>query len=62
MDKLLILTYHAVDTRPSVISVSPEMFLQQMEQLAKHGLRGIGLAEAFAHHDEHGRFSGAQLR
>lgn len=47
--KLLILTYHAVDTRQSVTSISAELFQWQMETLATLGLVGISLADAFDH-------------
>ena len=56
MEKLLILTYHAVDLRPSVISVSPDLFQQQMETLAHHKLEGMSLATAMKHHEQHGAF------
>ena len=56
MTKLLILTYHAVDMRPSVISVSPEQFEQQMATLAMHQLHGTSLATALDYRDQHGVF------
>lgn len=56
MDKILILTYHAVDNRSSVTSVSPGLFRWQMESLADLGLRGINLAEAFRHFRQTGKF------
>lgn len=56
MKKLLILTYHAVDSRPSVISISPELFRYQMETLAKHRLRGVSMIEALDHYEQHRKF------
>ena len=55
-DRLLVLTYHAVDGRTSVISTPPGRFAAQMDQLAAHGLRGIGLAEAFDHFEQNAAF------
>lgn len=55
-EKLLILTYHAVDTRQSVISITPELFQWQMESLAARGLVGISLACAFDHLARTGSF------
>ena len=56
MEKLLILTYHAVDSRSSVTSVTPALFQKQMEMLDDKGLRGISLSEAFDHADQTGRY------
>ena len=55
-DPLLILTYHAIDDRPDVISVSPEQFGWQMEQLAARGLNGISLGMAFEHLEKTGQY------
>jgi len=55
-DRLLVLTYHAIDDEPSVISMPPALFRRQMDTLAALGLRGIGLVEAFRHREETGRF------
>jgi len=55
-DSLLVLTYHAVDQRRSVISVAPALFRQQMEALASRGLSGISLKEAFLHRERTGCF------
>lgn len=55
-DRLLVLTWHAVDERASVISTPPGRFAAQMDQLAAHGLRGVGLAEAFDHREREGAF------
>lgn len=41
-----IFTYHAIDNRESVISVSPALFCRQMETLAEQGIRGISLDQA----------------
>lgn len=51
-----ILTYHAIDERDSVISVSPARFRSQMEALGRLGMRGVSLAEAFDHLDRAGHF------
>lgn len=53
---LLILTYHAIDDRPDIISVSPEQFSWQMEQLAVRGLNGISLSMAFEHLEKTGQY------
>ena len=53
---LLVLTYHAIDNRSSVISVSPEQFRWQMEQLTARGIAGISLAQAFDHMEQNGRY------
>jgi peptidoglycan/xylan/chitin deacetylase (PgdA/CDA1 family) len=55
-DRLPVLTYHAIDTRASVISVPPEEFRRQMEMLAQRGRTGISLEDAFAHRERDGRF------
>jgi peptidoglycan/xylan/chitin deacetylase (PgdA/CDA1 family) len=55
-DRLLVLTWHAIDTRPSVISMPPAAFRGQMEALARHGLRGVSLAQAFEQREREGRF------
>jgi peptidoglycan/xylan/chitin deacetylase (PgdA/CDA1 family) len=56
MKNLLILTYHAIDNRQSVISTPPKLFRQQMEMLAERNLVGISLAEAFVHLERTGSF------
>jgi len=53
-NSLLVLTYHAIDDRSAVISVSPERFCWQMEQLAARGMKGISLAQAFDHLEQTG--------
>jgi peptidoglycan/xylan/chitin deacetylase (PgdA/CDA1 family) len=50
------LTYHAVDDRPSVISVSPGGLRRQLQLLSERRLQGISLAEAFAHREATGTF------
>ncbi|MDX1380345.1 MAG: polysaccharide deacetylase family protein [Xanthomonadales bacterium] len=55
-DRLLVLTWHAVDERASVISTPPGRFRRQLDQLAEHGCRGMGLAEAFRQRAAAGRF------
>jgi peptidoglycan/xylan/chitin deacetylase (PgdA/CDA1 family) len=55
-DRLLVLTYHAVDTRRSVISVTPGLFRLQMEALASLGPSGISLQDAFRHRERIGCF------
>jgi peptidoglycan/xylan/chitin deacetylase (PgdA/CDA1 family) len=55
-DRLTILTYHAIDERKSVISVSPALFRRQMELLAQRNIQGISLAQAFEYRDREGRF------
>lgn len=52
----LILTYHAIDSRSAVISVSPGQFRWQMEQLNANGLSGISLAQAFEYFEKTGEF------
>jgi len=56
MNKLSVLTYHAIDTRPSVISIDPRLFQSQMEMLAAQNFIGIGLSEAFDHLERTGSF------
>lgn len=55
-NRLTILTYHAVDERPAVISVTPAAFRRQMGQLSRRGIRGISLENAFHHHEQTGGF------
>jgi peptidoglycan/xylan/chitin deacetylase (PgdA/CDA1 family) len=55
-DRLPVLTYHAIDTRVSVVSTPPGEFRGQMEALAQHGLRGVSLAQAFACLERDGHF------
>lgn len=55
-DRLLVLTWHALDERASVISTPPDRLRRQLDQLAEHGYRGIGLAEAFRQRAAAGRF------
>ena len=40
-----ILTYHSLDDSGSVISVRPELFIRQMEELAGSGIKVVRLAE-----------------
>ena len=56
MDKLLILTYHAIDSKPSVISTPPTLFQWQMETLAAQNLTGISLSSAYKHMEKTGCF------
>ena len=56
VDRLAVLTYHAVDDRQSVISVTPADFRRQAEMLAQRGLRAISLAQAFATREAAGEF------
>ncbi len=53
---LPVITYHAIDRRPSVISLSPELFRWQMETLAARGFAGMSLAQAFGHLELTGRY------
>lgn len=53
---LPVLTYHAIDSRPSVISLSPDLFRWQMEALAARGVAGISLARAFDHFERTGHY------
>ena len=55
-DRLLVLTWHAVDARASVISTPPDRFRSQLDQLKGRGFTGIGLAEAFRRRAAEGRF------
>lgn len=55
-DRLLVLTWHAIDVLPSVISMPPAAFRGQMEALAQRGLRGVSLAQAFEQREREGRF------
>jgi peptidoglycan/xylan/chitin deacetylase (PgdA/CDA1 family) len=55
-DRLTVLTYHAVDDRSSVISVTPEVFRHQATSLAERRLRGMSLAQAFAEREQNGAF------
>jgi peptidoglycan/xylan/chitin deacetylase (PgdA/CDA1 family) len=55
-DSLLALTWHAIDRRQSVISITPDQFRWQMVTLAEHGLRGISLEQAFEQRALTGRF------
>jgi len=55
-DTLLVLTYHAIDEEPSLISTPPALFRRQMDTLAECGIRGISLAEAFRARGDTGRF------
>jgi peptidoglycan/xylan/chitin deacetylase (PgdA/CDA1 family) len=56
MNGLTVLTYHAVDNRDSVISVSPALFEGQMQALASNNIAGISLRAAFEHLVQTGRF------
>lgn len=42
---LSILTFHAIDERPSIISVSPHLFRRAMASLHERGVRTLGLLE-----------------
>lgn len=53
---LPVLTYHAIDQRPAVISTPPALFRRQIEELAGRGLAGISLAQAFAQRERTGGF------
>lgn len=55
-DRLLVLTWHAVDERDSVISVSPAVLQGQAQALADRGFRGISLQQAFAERESAGAF------
>jgi hypothetical protein len=55
-DRLLVLTWHAIDLLPSVISMPPAAFRGQMEALAQRSLRGVSLAQAFEQREREGRF------
>jgi len=55
-NQLSIVTYHAIDDRESVLSVSPVLFRRQMEVLAEHDLTGISLTSAFKGYTESGHF------
>jgi len=55
-DRLLVLTWHAVDEHASVISTPPDRFRGQLDLLAAHGFSGVGLAEAFRRRAAAGRF------
>ena len=56
MNRLTILTYHAVDNRDSVISVSPTLFQRQMKTLAANNIVGISLRTAYDHLAQTGQF------
>lgn len=55
-EPLPVLTWHAIDERRSVISTPPAVFRRQVEALARRGLRGVSLAQAFAHRERTGAF------
>ena len=55
-NSILVLTWHAIDRRQSVISITPDQFRWQMANLAEHGLRGISLEQAFEQRALTGRF------
>lgn len=55
-NRLSILTYHAIDNRDSVISVTPEVFRRHMDILAYRGISGISLAQAFECLNDNGHF------
>lgn len=46
---LPVLMYHYISRFPNSIAVSPELFAEHCEVLAKNGWRGVGLAEAEAY-------------
>ena len=41
-----VLTFHAIEERPSVISVSPQVFLRGIARLHEHGYRTLSLLKA----------------
>lgn len=45
---LSILTFHAVDDRPSIISLASRAFVRAIERLDQHGARFLSLADALA--------------
>lgn len=55
-DRMLVLTWHAIDERSAVISMAPGLFRQQVETLAGLGFRGISLAQACEHLEQTGAF------
>lgn len=55
-DRLLVLTWHAVDERDSVVSVSPALLRRQAQVLAERGFRGISLEQAFLERESAGAF------
>lgn len=57
--RIAVLTYHSLDRTGSVVSVAPETFAAQMEELARLGMRGISLREAVGHRQRHGTWPGA---
>src|SRR5262245_38055173 len=46
-----ILTYHSLDRSSSVISVEPDRFRRQMEQLAASGVKVVPLADVLTHEE-----------
>lgn len=54
MRSITILTYHSLDTSQSVVSVSPQIFSQQMASLDNAGFRAICLNDALDHHAANG--------
>ena len=54
--KLTVITYHAVDDRGDIISVTPARFRRQMKLLGTHGYRGVSLKEAFNCLEQNGTF------
>ena len=46
MRSIPILTYHSLDSSGSVVSVSPQVFADQMSCLADTGYRGLSLSDA----------------
>ena len=46
---LAVLTFHALDDRPSVLSFSPRLFRHGMRLLHEHGYKTLGLAQAVKH-------------
>jgi peptidoglycan/xylan/chitin deacetylase (PgdA/CDA1 family) len=55
-DRMLVLTWHAIDERPSVLSMPPGLFRLQVETLAGLGFRGISPAQAFDHLERAGAY------
>lgn len=55
-DAISILTYHSLDASGSVLSVTPQVFADQMACLANLGLRGVTLRAALAEREAAGRW------
>jgi len=50
MQGISILTYHSLDSSGSVVSVSPQVFADQMSCLADAGYQGLSLSDALTQH------------